>query len=179
MKKIKCREAEALILQDLDQGLNPTEKDCLENHLNGCSECARVGEEFRVILTVASSDVPQVPDEDFWIRYDSSLEARIREKELEKEPRWLWKLLGPLVAAAVIVVAVFALTTERYKSNPTQTVSASDVTIEEVDRLFGPSQAEFAPSSQGTGVSMVLNGVTEDALVRWFEVEDESNQLFL
>ncbi|MBI5250886.1 MAG: zf-HC2 domain-containing protein [Desulfomonile tiedjei] len=178
MNPIICREAEELIVEDLDEGLDPGGKNRLENHLQTCSKCVRMREDMRMMVAAASSDMPQDPNEDFWKSFDRGLEARIREREPAKRNRRLWQVALPALAAAGIIIAVFGLTIDRHHPGVGKMSATSDIVIDDVHQIFGPSRDELGPS-MNSGITMVLNGVTDEAVVRWFEVEDESSQSFL
>jgi hypothetical protein len=135
-------------------------------------------EEMRSVLSAALIDLPSSPDEQFWKRYDSSLEALIREKEVERPRSWRWQVALPSLAAAMIVMAVIFFNIERHKPSVEQTASSSSVEIEELNQIFGPSPEELSPSTDND-MTIVLSGATDDALVQWFEVEEEPGQTFL
>jgi len=178
MKGIDCREAERLIVQDLDEGLDDGGDVRLKNHLQTCRNCARMREEMRSVLSAALTDVPPLPDDQFWNRYDSSLEALIREKELEAPRGWRWQVALPSLAAAMIVMAVMLFNMDWHNPTVEQTASSSSVEIEELNQIFGPSPDELS-SSADNDMTVVLSGATDDALVQWFEVEEEPSQTFL
>ncbi len=182
MNLMKCSEAEGLILQDLDEGLDPAGKGRLEEHLQVCSNCVRTREEMKMILTAASLDVPQVPDEDFWKNYTTSMQARILDKDLTRKRRWRIQSAIPVFAtAAAIIIAILGLTTYTYNPAVEKMLSSSDVVIDDLHRVFGPSSDEFGVSygNDANAVTLVLSGVTDDAVVRWFEIEEEPSQMFL
>lgn len=179
MNLMKCSEAEGLILRDLDEGLDPAGKGRLEEHLQVCSNCVRIREEMKMIFAAASLDVPQVPDEDFWKNYTSSLQARILDKELTKKRRWRIQSAIPVFAtAAAIIIAILGLTTYMYNPMVEKMSPSSDVVFDDVHRVFGPSSDELGVS-YGNSVTLVLNDVTDDVVVRWFEIEEEPSPMFL
>lgn len=178
MRRIDCSEAERLIVQDLDEGLDQTSDVLLKDHLQVCRNCARTREEMRSVLSAALIDVPPSPDEQFWKVYDSSLEALIREREVERPRGWRWQVALPSLAAAMIIIAVIFFNIDRYNPVPEQTASSSSVEIEELNQIFGPSPDELSPSTDND-FTIVLSGATDDALVQWFEVEEEPSQTFL
>jgi len=179
MKRIDCSEAERLIVQDLDEGLDRGGDVRLKNHLQTYQNCARMRKEMRSVLSAALTDVPPSPDEDFWKRYDSSLEALIREKDLEGRRGWRWQVALPSFAAVMIVVAVMLFNMDWHNPRVEQTAaSSSSVEIEELNQIFGPSPEELSPSTDND-MTVVLSGATDEAFIQWFEVEEEPSQTFL
>jgi hypothetical protein len=178
MKLIDCSEAERLIVRDLDEGLDQSSNTRLENHLRTCRNCAQMRQEMRSVIDVARTDVPPSPDELFWKRYDNSLGALIREKGMEKPRGWRWQVVLPGLAAAMIVMAVVLFNADWHTPGDDQTASSSSMDIEELNQIFGPSPDELSPSMDND-MTVILSGATDDALVQWFEVEEEPSQTFL
>jgi hypothetical protein len=178
MRPLKCGEAEEFIIRDFDEGLDVKDKDRLEKHIQLCPDCADTREEFRLIFSTASSDVPQVPDEDYWIQYNNSLKAKLLEKESAGKPHWYRKAAFPALAtAAAIMISIFGFRID-YNPSVQRTVSSSDVVIDDLEQVFGPSRSELVPSYDNSTIT-VVNGLSDEGVVRWFEIEDEPSHMFL
>jgi len=182
MRKSDCSRAEQLIIRELDEGLDPGKRELLEKHLLDCASCRTVREETRKLLTAVASDVPREPSEEFWKHYHVSLNARVQEKAIGRDRGFLWKAAGALLLATLAFVAIRAVTSEPGKS-PTLETETVVALVQDLDRLYGPQGEEIVASpSSGDGVLETLAANlprNEELSLSWFEVEDESNNLFL
>ena len=106
MRKLDCPRAEELIIRDLDEGLDQERLALLESHISQCSSCRRFREETNSLLASVAADVPEDPGEDFWRYYDVSLEARLREKSLNRPWGFGLKLAGVLMVGMLALLVV-------------------------------------------------------------------------
>lgn len=185
MKRLDCSEAEKLIVFDLDEGLDPDEKESLESHVRICLSCMKAREEFRALFSSVAADVPPDPGEEFWRRYDSAITAALREKETSAG--WWgfrWKIAGALFASIFAAAAVF---TSLHDWNTPQTAPkiamqtvAEKLLIRELDELYGPSSEDYMPTlKDSTLLSQAKISRGDETVLEWFEVEDESGNSLL
>jgi hypothetical protein len=184
MKNIDCVTAERWIVQDLDEGLDKEKKTLLQNHVSGCEKCAKLYDDIPVLLSRFSSDVPEDPSEEFWARYHSSLDARLREKEPRESWVMWWKPAAAfgMVIAVLVAFLVVEFRPERVDQSLGQAI-LSPALIAELDALYGPVSEEDHDPLVSSGLGGILTGsgtlITEDLPFQWFEVEDEPNYIFL
>ncbi len=184
MKTRECSEIERLIIEDLDEGLGPSDRERLEHHLGLCEPCRRVREETVAMLSSIASDVPEEPGEEFWKLYHQSLDARLKERALKPVWGFWWKAAGVLAAA---VIALLVVRMEVFQPGPApigpQVADMSSV-IHELEQVYGPTSEELPGGSlYGDQMLTVANASAaarpDDGDVQWFEVEDESGPLYL
>jgi hypothetical protein len=182
MKTIPCAKATDLIVMDLDEGLSSADKQVLEAHVQGCAHCRQWRDEAGGILTSIAADVPEDPGEEFWKYYETSLQARLRESESQISWSFLWKAIGAVAVAgtifAVIWLGGFDPSAKRVGGDK---VTWSPALIQEFEQLYGPEADETLASTVTGGHLISLAGATaprsDVEVPRWFEVEDETNQL--
>jgi len=191
MKNFDCHEVEELILTDLDEGLNQDKRVILERHLAECAACRKTWDETRLLLSEIASDVPEDPGEAFWRNYQISLEARLRDRENSGSWNWgfrswgfWWKTAGAFALAALILMVVSVGVFRHWSAPPSMEVSSvSSDLISDLDQLYGPVLAEEVTYSHGFDTEDAhLSGsilVTSDDPFGEFDVEDETNPLFL
>jgi hypothetical protein len=186
MKTRECNEAERLIIGDLDEGLKPSERERLEQHLSLCEPCRQVREETLALVSSIASDLPEEPGEEYWKLYHQSLDARLKEQALKPAWSFWWKAAGVFVAAVialvVIRVEIFQSWGPRLVPEP-QLAMSSDL-IHELEQVYGPTSEELPGGSlYGDPLLTVANAKVaaplDDSDVQWFEVEDESGSLYL
>ncbi|MBM4326159.1 MAG: zf-HC2 domain-containing protein [Deltaproteobacteria bacterium] len=183
MKKLMCARAEELLVRDLDAGLTDTERALLETHLTGCAACAELRQEISGLIAALKTDSPADPGEEYWHRYDLSLEAGLREKEINPG---VWVLRWKLAAAALCVVLV-VLAAREFTGRPdrdAQTLPARALAlVEDLREIYGPVE-EDRYLSMDIGNDAAFPGdfriaFLNDGFTNWFEVEDESDNLLL
>ncbi|MEJ2715670.1 MAG: zf-HC2 domain-containing protein [Deltaproteobacteria bacterium] len=182
MRKLDCTKAEELIIRDLDEGLDREMAALLESHVSHCSSCRDFREEAASLLASVAADVPDDPGEDFWRYYDVSLEARLREKSLSRPWGFGLKLAGVILAGILAVLVVRWGLMEPQKPRMMDNRVAM-LLIQDLNGLYGPVGEEFAiPANPPNQLLEALTpevSRSDDALVTWFEVEDESDDLLL
>ncbi|MGO9121606.1 MAG: zf-HC2 domain-containing protein [Desulfomonilaceae bacterium] len=190
MRKIDCGKAEKLMVTDLDEGLGHGKRLILEHHLSGCASCREMHNQTKSLLSDLTTDTLQDPGDAFWQYYRTSLDARLRDKDISSSSlfwrtrawRIGWKPVGVFVTAILIfmVISVGIFDTWNFRPYTDSTLSAQ--LIGELNQLYGPvtdEQAYFAVGAEELGYPQTSQLIADDSLVEWFEVEDEANQLFL
>lgn len=183
MKNIICAKAKELIVMDLDEGLDSSERQRLEGHLGECAHCKQWRDETAGILASVAADVPADPGEQFWKYYETSLQARLQEKQAPTSWNFLWKAVGAVALAAVVFMAIWlgsgSLDPVRHQVG--EQASVSPALIQELEQLYGPGTDETPASSLAHDRLVAFTGLgasySEEEPPEWFEVEDESNQL--
>jgi hypothetical protein len=182
MRKFDCAKAEELIIRDLDEGLDEERLALLESHVGRCSSCRRFREETSSVLASVAADVPEDPGEDFWRYYDVSLEARLQEKRLRRPWSFGLKLAGVLTAALLALLVVRWGVMEPQEPRMIDNRVAM-LLIQDLNGLYGPVTDEFAipVGASRQALEALTPQVTryDDMPGDWFEVEDESDDLFL
>ncbi len=181
MKRLDCHLAEDWIIARLDESLGGEREQLLQAHLQQCAACRAFRDETAVLLSAVAADVPPDPGEDFWKRYDLSLDAKLREKAHDVPARW-WRTALVVVAASVLVIVVGLGAMKYYQQPAPDRLARSTVLFEEFSQLYGPVSDEGLnryPSWDQIVVGLG-NGYQEDVPDSlWFEVEDEPYQVLL
>lgn len=177
MKKISCSIAQTWITAYVDGSLDAKSRYSLEHHLLYCPQCRSVHVATAGLLSRLKEDVPSEPGETFWRQYDSSLNALLREKEIDRDRSELsWNVVPPALAAFALILA-FGLGLVSRLSVPTRSLDTlSPQVVEELDRLYGPSLEEEI-SLRGGGLTIAAancDPLGDDAIVPWFEVEEDA-----
>ena len=116
---MKCKKAETFLSKDLDGLLTSTEKNALEEHLEGCPSCKKKRDEYVLIAeTLGSEDFPEAKPY-FWER----LQPRLKEgKKYALWSEWKqWSLRA--VPVSIISVAALALSLMLFLPQPTDELS--------------------------------------------------------
>jgi hypothetical protein len=180
MKTRHCSEAEKLIVAELDEGLNPSQQERLENHLRECAPCSRVREETFALLSSIASDLPEEPGEEFWRLYNQSLNAKLKEQESKPVWSFWWKAAGVFVSAILALVVIRVATLQPGDPQIAARYAMSPDVILELEQVYGPTSEELPPTSvYGDQLFSVVDARSDDNYEQWFEVEDESGPLYL
>jgi|SRR5271157_3920848 len=184
MKTRECNEVEKLIIADLDEGLKPSEQECLENHLLLCRPCRQVRDESLALLSAIASDLPEEPGEQYWKLYHQSLDARLKEKELRPVWSFWWKAAGVFAVAVCALLVVHVVIFQPNNPQIADLRVMSPDLIQELEQVYGPTSEELSPGSlYGDPLLTVVDARAavglDESDVQWFEVEDESGPLYL
>jgi predicted anti-sigma-YlaC factor YlaD len=176
MKRLNCPIAEDWIIARLDGCLDNESEQLLQDHLRACAACRTFQEETAALLSAVAADVPADPGEDFWKWYDSSLDARLREKAQEGPILGWWRTALIAVTASLVIIAVGLGAIQHYQQFPQDQLARSTVLIEELGQLYGPVSDDGLNSypSWDKAVAGFAGGFPEyghDSL--WFDPEDD------
>jgi hypothetical protein len=182
MKGMNCSKAEALIVASLDESLDAQKIEHLEMHLQSCPKCRRIREQTVNLLATLSADLPKEPAEEFWTRYDSSLNTLLLEKDVHR--RWAipWQSAGALLAAGVLLLAIALSMFKEKEQDVSRRESVCVAVIEELDQVYGPTTDEVlaAVSESPEGVTVENTpSASQEAGPVWFEEEEDPYQLYL
>jgi len=106
---MRCSAAKQKISDYVDNELNSTEMQLLEKHLDGCSECQKLHEDFKKIKADAKGLAEFSPSGQTWFKIASGIKekqnevlrpARIRQKRFVFSP----SSFGWVVSAALLLV---------------------------------------------------------------------------
>ncbi len=170
---IRCEQTEDLIITDLSETLPPDTAADLAAHIEQCSQCAALKKEYAALFASIKQDAPPDPGPLFWRRYDDSLSGRFSPKKTPahtSKNRW-WALAASLAAMAALTGGLVW-----HEGFPEQRVSARNIAaMETLAQVFGPTPEE-------SGIDPALSfklavGQDEDAMVPWFEIEDDHSLL--
>jgi Putative zinc-finger len=182
MTRVKCSVAEKLILNELDEGIEPREKRRLDEHLSNCPSCRLFREETATLVQTIAVDVPADPGEDYWRMYRSSLDARLEEADRSRKLRPGWKLAGAFVMASLVAL-VYILSPVTPPKEPGLDAEDKATVIEELAWIYGPEDTDEMGGTNGEDRKLAMSssqaGYDQIRLPSWFEVEDESNQTLL
>lgn len=177
MKKISCSIAQTWIVAYVDGSLDAKSTNSLEHHLLYCSQCRSVHEATAGLLSRLREDAPAEPRETFWRQYDSSLNALLREKEIDRERSELsWNVVPAALAAFALILALGLGLVSRLGVPTRSPDTLPPQVVEELDRLYGPSLEEEISLKGGVLAIAAANSdpPADDAIVPWFEVEEDS-----
>ena len=182
MKKINCFMAEEWIVKALDEGLAPEERLRLDEHLRECPACRRMREATEKVIDSVAGDVPADPGEEFWTRYHQSLAARLREKHLQS-PWWSrWQVAAAFVLSGIVIISISLAHLDRAVKDRPQGRQVAVEVVNELADLYGPIQEEASSYAASAGQTFTLatsQASYNGAVASWFEVEDDSDQLFM
>ena len=117
---MNCKEAQAAMIDYLDEALPASAAKQVEEHLAGCGECRREVEEARELLTAMKNSPLQMPSPTLRENFQTMLQAELNMETMsnifqspatEEKPRgrlvplFGWHV-GASVAAAVMLVAI-------------------------------------------------------------------------
>lgn len=178
MKKIDCTSAEELIITELDEGLEPSTRSLLEDHLHGCAACRKMMDETARLMHLVAADVPEEPDPAFWGYYDTSLRARLRDVKTGSWWRWWWKPVA-VAACAVIAFVVVHVSMESPSPLPQPAPKDSTALAQLFEQVYGPVEDESSKpglaDAEIKALAVLTAAYSEDEFVPWFETEDESS----
>ncbi|MFZ5868222.1 MAG: zf-HC2 domain-containing protein [Thermodesulfobacteriota bacterium] len=183
MKKLTCTNIEELVIRDLDAGLDDRERVALDAHVLECATCRELRQEMARLIAALKTDAPEDPGEEYWRRYDLSLDAKLREKEMNRNA---WGLRWKLAAAAIcVVLAVFAAWeySMRLDQDGQTLPSRTLALVEDLNELYGPVEEDRYASADVQAVAIISAdsriAFLNDGLMIWFEAEDEADNLLL
>ncbi|MDQ7781510.1 MAG: zf-HC2 domain-containing protein [Desulfomonilaceae bacterium] len=182
MKRISCSTADKMIVIGLDEGLPPEDRAILDAHLRECPKCRQVDEQTAVLLTALREDAVDDPGEQFWTRFDTTLQARLDEQY--RRPRWVfpWKKLGIVAAAAMVLLAVGLTTFMPRSPDHGTSPSSPNIVIQELYIVYGPLSEDFATVDYEPGVWEYGRNISRQAaesVLQLLDEEDDPLQLFL
>lgn len=175
MKKNSCSYIEELLIVDLDEGVDAARKRLVLEHLRDCAACR----DFRDNLSAAFHEIrdgaADDPGEEYWKHYSISMDAKLREKQMENKGIHRWR------AAAALLFAVFALLIIRAGigpgADPTELLAptgARPALVEELQYVYGPIAYDNPWKSEALEPQTATNNTQmNDVVLSWFEVEDE------
>ncbi len=107
---MKCNKAKKMISEFIDENLDPRENLALKSHLEDCSDCRKIFEDFKKIRSEAESLGKFSPSGQSWSRILEGVkeEKLIPVKGKRERPSFLTTLpkLQPVYAAALLLVIV-------------------------------------------------------------------------
>jgi len=99
---MNCRECEDIMVDALYSELEGEAKDRFDEHVQACSECARLVAEMRSALSAMDKREREDPGQAYWDGYWNRLTARMeREEEQRRSRGWLGRLLPALSPAGL------------------------------------------------------------------------------
>lgn len=115
---MNCEDCQELISVYLDRELDENASITVEAHLASCTECAKLYEDFSLILdTCREATVTEVVppnSQALWCRINNIIESEIKpepEPQLEEPKRWFargWRFTFSQVGSAVVGIAVIS-----------------------------------------------------------------------
>lgn len=108
---MRCSAAKRKISDYVDNELNPAERQLIEEHLNGCSQCQKLHEDFKTIKAGAKGLMEFSPSGQTWFKIAAGIKEkqkaafhppRIRQRRLNLSP----SSLGWMVSAALLLVFI-------------------------------------------------------------------------
>jgi len=156
-----CEQFDQWLDAYLDGGLGAAEATAMESHLATCAACRERADELRSVLTAATA-LPRsiLPARDLWP--DIARRLPVRGPTRAERPL-VWTRWVPLAAAALVLIAVTALVTDRLvrppaaqpelASTPPPAVAgfAADreyvMAAEDLERVLAEGRDRLAPST--------------------------------
>lgn len=180
MNKLDCVRAEEMIIEDLDEGLSPKRLALLEDHLAGCNVCRRSRAATADVLSLVASDIPNEPSEEYWRLYRQSLQTLLAEKDLPAPWRSSWKLVMVTAGVALLVLGLWRGAPLLDRVSPRAEIPKEIMT--DLEHLYGPVRGEIPEPVLTNDQLCALSGIGSngrEAIIGWFEVEDEPDNLLL
>jgi predicted small secreted protein len=116
------------------------------------------------------------PGQEYWDRYNSSLEAKLQEKQAEQR----WGITWRIGFAAAMAVVLFIFVRVNLSDNSQQPKLSADkqlAVVQELLKLYGPVDGTYENTSSELvellSQKYLTAALPQDVLVPWFEVEDE------
>jgi Putative zinc-finger len=162
-QKMTCDECQENISLFLDNELDPTESVSVQTHLSVCAECAKICEDFAVILDSCTiqkpSEVLPPNSQALWCRINNIIESEAKREPVEPEPPKGWfrrsftlsqvgsAVLGIAVISSLLTIVGIKNYYEPTADDYTSRSSASQTTFEKVLSKVGltetPQQARM------------------------------------
>lgn len=156
-----CEECQENISQFLDNELDDMTSLSIQTHLSFCADCAKVCEDFALILDSCKVDLTADPlppnSQALWCRINNIIEAEVKPEPLvELKPKgWFARRFSfPQVASAVVGIALisslltivgvknyFEPTGEDYTSRSPATQTTFEKVLTKVGLMESPQQA--------------------------------------
>ncbi len=138
-REMNCTECQENISTYLDGELGDVEAASMRTHLSVCAGCAKICEDFSVILDSCRDNVPSeiIPpnSQALWCRINNLIESEIKPEVIEEPKKgWLsrgWNLTFSQAGAGVLAIAVIS----------------SLLTIVGIRNYFEPSGEDFTTRS--------------------------------
>jgi hypothetical protein len=141
-----------------------------------------VKEEMGKLLDAIASDVPDDPGDEFWKHYRISLDAALREKQMARRWSPAWKVAAAVLAATAAFLVV-RLAPFHSPESAVLDNRAAETLLKDLYQVYGPrGEQDLLPLASRNGVMEYLARDLpqyDESSMRWFEVEDEPNPLFL
>ncbi len=109
-----CGFSIELLSAYLDNELNESEKNRVEEHLNQCLDCKRIIEEFRTIDSKLQELAIDEPSREFIFNLNKNVMDKIRKPSRFR----LWQYFPVLIPAAVAVLLVIVVTSKSSLEHP-------------------------------------------------------------
>lgn len=175
MKKLDCSSAEEILVKEIDEGLTADERVLIESHLEQCASCRRYKATVENVIEAVTSAAHEDPGPEYWNRYFSTLDAKLREKQCERKWGPWWKICG---ATAVIVLAlVCAQFGLRAGTSAPLSEGQKLAVAQELFNLYGPVSEAYPQSAPSDVDLQSLQSdpptLPNDVALSWFEVEEE------
>jgi anti-sigma factor RsiW len=147
---MKCKDFDELLVQYLEDSLNPEERERVKQHLSECEVCRiRLQEMESTLHLLAEEQLPQ-PEEDFWINFLPQVRSRIDAEEkpsftLLPKPR----LVSGLVSVMVIVLlGIFLFNVSQKRVGDLLTESSTENILSEAEYSSSAEQLAEVLSSE-------------------------------
>jgi hypothetical protein len=166
-----------MIVANLDEGLPLKQQAILNAHLQECPKCRQLNEQTAVLLATLREDVPDNPGEEFWTRFETTLQARLQEQD--RRTGWLfpWGKVG-IVAAAVLLLAIGLRTlmprSPEYATLPT----SANIVMQELYMVYGPLSEDFVTVEYDRGESEYdrnIQYLTENGALQPLDDDDDDD----
>ncbi|MFC2160659.1 anti-sigma factor family protein [Acidobacteriota bacterium] len=140
---MKCSTNKQKISEYIDNELNSAEKQLLEKHLDGCSECQRLYEDFKKIKADAEGLAEFSPSGQTWFKIASGIKEKqkgtVRQKR-DRLRRFVFSphSLGWIVSAGLFLVIIVGAVTIIPRLTPKETSSQQYVVskLEEAEHYY-------------------------------------------
>jgi hypothetical protein len=128
---MKCEKAKRLISEFIDENQDPRTNPALQDHLDSCSDCTQVLEDFKKIRSEAESLKKFSPSEQTWSAILEGVQEEKKTPSSEKQERqrflpFLPKLQPVYAAALLLLVVVGAVSIGIWFGSQGSTFSALD-----------------------------------------------------
>ncbi|MGB8657355.1 MAG: zf-HC2 domain-containing protein [Candidatus Zixiibacteriota bacterium] len=159
---MRCREANSLLVEYMENALDPGDKESVEQHLAGCQDCRMKLQEMEAVQRLLAGHSVPLRQESFWTNFLPQVRSRIGEREkpsgvLIPKTRLAFGFLSVLLVA---IMSLFLYSVDSHNVTRLAVEPKTEISASISDYSSSAEQLAEALSSKGEQslpVEMVLS----------------------